>query len=167
MSIPLALGPVDASRTAYLPEEHRPVTPSQIDLIRTSWAKVEPIADTAATLFYGRLFELDPSTRGMFSHTDMAKQGKALMQTLAVVVKSIDHLDHLIPAVQALGRRHAGYGVRDEDYDTVASALLWTLQQGLGADFDAPTADAWATAYGLLASVMQAAAAELQEAPAA
>ena len=127
---------------------------SDIDLIRSSWSGVEPIADTAAGLFYGRLFELDPAIERLFRRTDMAAQRKVLMQTLTVVVKSLDKLDQIVPAVQALGRRHAGYGVREAHYATVGSALLWTLEQGLGEAFTPPTRDAWATAYGLLASVM-------------
>jgi nitric oxide dioxygenase len=136
------------------------VTPTQIDLIRASWTKVEPIADTAAQLFYGRLFELDPRTKVLFRRTDMEAQRRNLTQTLTVVVKSLDKLDAIVPAVQALGRRHAGYGVRAEDYDTVGAALLWTFEQGLGPDFDDATREAWAAAYGLLASVMIDAAAE-------
>jgi nitric oxide dioxygenase len=130
------------------------VTPTQIDLIRASWTKVEPIADTAAQLFYGRLFELDPRTKVLFRRTDMEAQRRNLMQTLTVVVRSLDKLEAIVPAVQALGRRHAGYGVCAADYDTVGAALLWTLEQGLGEAFDEPTRDAWASAYGLLASVM-------------
>jgi hemoglobin-like flavoprotein len=143
------------------------MTPSQIDLIRTSWAQVEPIADTAAGLFYGRLFELDPSVRSLFAHTDLAKQGKILMQTLTVVVRSLDRLDTIVPAIQALGRRHAGYGVRAQDYDTVAAALLWTLEQGLGEAFNDATRDAWVTAYTTLASVMMAAAEDVEQPTAA
>jgi hemoglobin-like flavoprotein len=143
------------------------MTPNQIDLIRTSWAKVEPIADAAAGLFYARLFELDPSVRPLFAHTDIAKQGKIPMQTLTVVVRGLDRLETIVPAVQALGRRHAGYGVRPQDYDTVAAALLWTLEQGLGEAFDDVTREAWVTAYTMLASVMMAAAEEVEQAPAA
>ena len=127
---------------------------TDIDLIRSSWSSVEPNADTAAGLFYGRLFELDPAIERLFRRTDMAAQRKVLMQTLTVVVKSLDKLDQIVPAVQALGRRHAGYGVREAHYATVGSALLWTLEQGLGEAFTPPTRDAWAAAYGLLASVM-------------
>jgi hemoglobin-like flavoprotein len=104
------------------------MTPSDIDLIRASWSGVEPIADTAAGLFYGRLFELDPAIERLFRRTDMAAQRKVLMQTLTVVVKSLDKLDQIVPAVQALGRRHAGYGVREAHYATVGDALLWTLE---------------------------------------
>lgn len=136
------------------------MTPRQIDLIRASWSAVEPIADTAATLFYDQLFELDPAIRRLFRRTDMAAQRKILMQTLTVVVKSLDKLDTIVPAVQALGRRHVGYGVRSEHYESVGIALLWTLEQGLGDAFDDETREAWSGAYGTLASLMIAAADE-------
>jgi hemoglobin-like flavoprotein len=130
------------------------MTPTDIDLIRASWAGVEPIADTAAGLFYGRLFELDPALERLFRRTDMAAQRKVLMQTLTVVVKSLDRLDQIVPAIQALGRRHAGYGVREAHYATVGAALLWTLEQGLGEAFTPPVREAWTTAHGTLAAVM-------------
>lgn len=144
------------------------MTPNEVGLIKASWAAVEPIADTAAELFYGRLFELDPALQRLFRRTDMAAQRKVLMQTLAVVVKSLDRLDQIVPAVQALGRRHAGYGVRAAHYDTVGAALLWTLEQGLGDGFSPEVRDAWTEAYGTLASVMiEAANADSQDAEAA
>jgi hemoglobin-like flavoprotein len=130
------------------------MTPTDIDRIRASWAAVEPIADAAAGLFYGRLFELDPAIERLFRRTDMPAQRKVLMQTLTVVVKSLDKLDQIVPAVQALGRRHAGYGVREEHYATVGAALLWTLERGLGDAFTPEVRDAWADAYGILATVM-------------
>ena len=134
------------------------MTPEQIALVRASFAQVLPIADAAAALFYDRLFALDPSLRPLF-RGDLAAQGRALMGLLRVAVHGLDRLDQLVPAVQALGRRHAGYGVKDEHYATVASALLWTLEQGLGAAFTPATRAAWAAAYTLLATVMQEAAA--------
>ena len=134
------------------------MTPNQVDLIRASWASVEPIQDVAATLFYDRLFELDPTLRRLFRNADMAQQKKILMQTLTVVVKSLDRLDQLVPAIEALGRRHAGYGVRAEHYETVGAALLWTLGQGLGEGFTTDVERAWTEAYSTLASVMIAAA---------
>jgi hemoglobin-like flavoprotein len=144
------------------------MTPNEVGLIKASWAAVEPIADTAAELFYGRLFELDPALQRLFRRTDMAAQRKVLMQTLAVVVKSLDRLDQIVPAVQALGRRHAGYGVRAQHYDTVGAALLWTLEQGLGDAFTPEVRGAWTEAYGTLASVMiDAGNADSQDAEAA
>jgi hemoglobin-like flavoprotein len=134
------------------------MTPESKRLVQESWTLVEPIAETAAALFYGRLFELDPSLRPMF-RGDMREQEKKLMQTLTVVVRGLDRLDQLVPAVEALGRRHAGYGVRDEHYGTVAAALLWTLGEGLGDAFTPAVKAAWTEAYTLLATVMQRAAA--------
>lgn len=129
-------------------------------LVQDSWTQVEPIADVAATLFYDRLFVLDPALRPLFSATDLGEQKKKLMQTLTVAVRSLDRLDQLVPALEALGRRHAGYGVEDTHYDTVGQALLWTLEQGLGAAFTPAVHDAWAETYALVASVMQRAARE-------
>ena len=137
------------------------MTPRQQTLMRESWAQVAPIADTAASIFYDRLFELDPSLRWLFSRTDMAGQRRNLMQTLAVVVASIDRLDAIVPAVEALGRRHSGYGVEAAHFETVGQALLDTLAIGLGEAFTTEVREAWATAYGILAGVMQSAATEI------
>ena len=130
------------------------MTPEQKELVRRSWALVTPIADTAAALFYERLFQLDPSLRHLFVLADMREQGRKLMQALAFTVKSLDALDQLVPALEAMGRRHVGYGVHDRDYDTVGGALLWTLEQGLGPAFTAETRAAWAAAYEAVAGVM-------------
>ncbi len=135
------------------------LTPAQKTLVQESFATIAPIADDAAVLFYRRLFEIDPSLEPMFKG-DMAEQRRKLMQMLAMAVKGLDRLDQLVPAVQELGRRHVGYGVIDEHYNTVGAALLWTLETGLGAAFTPEVKDAWATVYGILASTMQEAAKE-------
>jgi hemoglobin-like flavoprotein len=134
------------------------MTPDQIALVQSSFAHVVPISDTAATLFYTRLFELDPSLRPLF-HTDMPSQGRKLMDMLRIVVNGLNRLDELVPAVQALGRRHATYQVEDQHYETVGAALLWTLRQGLGEGFTADVEDAWKAAYAILSATMQQAAA--------
>jgi len=134
-----------------------------IALVQASFEKVLPIADPAAELFYNRLFELDPSLRPMFK-ADMAEQKKKLMQMLTVAVRGLSRLDEIVPAVQALGRRHAGYHVRREHYATVGAALLWTLEQGLGPDFTPEVRAAWTEVYTVLATTMQAAAADVQPA---
>ena len=139
------------------------MTPRQIELVRSSFAAVEPIADVAATIFYRRLFDLDPAVRQLFAATDMPAQRRNLMQTLTVVVRALDRLETVVPAVEALGRRHGGYGVRAEDFETVGAALLDTLEEGLGDAFTIETRDAWAAAYGILASVMIASAASAAE----
>lgn len=131
------------------------MTPHEISLVKASFAKVGPIADQAAALFYTRLFELDPSLRVMF-RGDMAEQGRKLMQMLGLAVHGLDRLEALAPVVRSLGMRHAGYQVRDEHYDTVGEALLWTLGKGLGAEFTAEMQAAWARVYWLLAETMKA-----------
>jgi hemoglobin-like flavoprotein len=135
------------------------MTPHQKMLVQTSFAQVAPIAETAAGLFYAKLFELDPSLRPLFK-SDIKEQGRKLMDMLTVAVHGLDHLDKLIPAVRALGRRHAGYGVRDEHYETVAVALISTLELGVGAAFTDEVREAWATVYWLLAATMKSGAAD-------
>ena len=112
-----------------------------------------PIAELAASLFYGRLFALDPALRSLFSN-DTIEQGQKLMTTLRLVVDKLHQPEEILGAVQSLGRRHSAYGVVEKDYDTVGLALLWALDKGLGVDFSTAVREAWAAAYGLLAGVM-------------
>ena len=128
-------------------------------LVRDSWAKVIPISDKAAELFYNRLFELDPSLRLLFT-SDMTEQGRKLMGMITVAVNDLDRLDEIIPAVRALGKKHSGYGVTDDHYDTVATALLWTLERGLRDAFTVDTRNAWIKTYTLLSTTMKEAAAQ-------
>jgi hemoglobin-like flavoprotein len=130
------------------------MTPTQVALLQASWKQVAPIADQAAALLYGRLFELDPSLQRLF-RGDMKEQGRKLMSMMTFVVGSLTRLDSIVPAVQALGRRHAGYGVEDRHYATVEAALIWTLEKGLGAAFTQDVEEAWRTAYGVLAATMK------------
>lgn len=139
------------------------MTPHQIKLVQTSFAQVAPIAATAADLFYGRLFEIAPEVRAMFPD-DLSGQKKKLMAMLGTAVAGLSRLDTLLPAVRALGQRHAGYGVSAGQYVPVGAALLWTLEKGLGDGFTAETRDAWATAYQVLSGTMIEAAREMPRA---
>lgn len=134
------------------------MTPDQKALVKTTWGLVVPIADTAASLFYGRLFEIDRSTRPMFESTDMPEQRKKLMQALATVIGGLDNLAPLIPVLETLGKKHVAYGVLDKHYDSVGAALLWTLEQGLQTAWTPPVQDAWIAAYTAVAGVMRNAA---------
>ena len=132
------------------------MTPEQIALVRSSFAAVRPIADVAASLFYTRLFELDPALEHLF-HGDLRDQGRKLMGMLAFVVGNLDRPATLLPAVTALAERHHGYGVQSNHYETVGGALLWTLERGLGDAFTVEVREAWTTAYQVLSATMLAA----------
>ena len=134
------------------------MTPDAQRLVRESFAQVTPSAPAAAALFDDRRFVLDPALRPLFKG-DMAEQGRKLMSMIGVAVANLGKLDVIVPAVRDLGRRHAGYGVQQAHYDTVATALVWTLEQGLGDDFTPATRQAWVEAYTILAGTMQQAAA--------
>lgn len=134
------------------------MTNTKKQLVQGTFGQVAPIADTAAKLFYDRLFDLDPSLRALFK-SDMDEQGRKLMQMIGAAVNGLDDMEALLPTVQDLGRRHANYGVLESHYETVGEALLWTLGQGLGEKFTPEVEEAWAETYTVLATVMKEAAA--------
>lgn len=133
------------------------MTPEKITLVKNSWQQVLPIRDTAAKLFYGQLFALDPSLRGMFKG-DMVEQGRKLMAMINLVVLSLDNLGPMLGRIEEMGRGHVAYGVTEAHYDTVGSALIWALGEGLGEGFTPAVKGAWVEAYTILSSTMKQAA---------
>jgi hemoglobin-like flavoprotein len=129
------------------------MTPDQVKLVQDSFAKVAPISDTAAVLFYDHLFEIAPSVKTMFP-ADMTEQRRKLMATLAVVVNGLSNLPSILPAASALAKRHVNYGAKPAHYPVVGAALLWTLEKGLGDAWTPEVADAWTAAYGTLSGYM-------------
>jgi hemoglobin-like flavoprotein len=142
------------------------MTPRQVQLVQESFVNVLPIASAAADMFYGRLFEVDPSLRRLFKG-DMQEQGRMLMAMIGGAVRGLSNPAPLLPVLKDLGARHLGYGVEEPHYDTVGNALIWTLQRGLGEAFTDELCDAWVAAYQLLSSVMQEGARTAQLAKAA
>lgn len=138
------------------------MTPTQKSLVQSTWKQIAPLAGPAAIMFYDRLFEIDPSTKPLFRQTDMEHQRKKLIQIIGTAVASLDRLDALVPVVEDLGRRHAGYGVEDKHYESVGAALLWTLERGLGKDWTPQVAEAWTETYGLLSGVIRRAQASVK-----
>lgn len=133
------------------------ITARQISLIQDSFAKVGPIADKAAEIFYNKLFDYDPTLRKLFKG-DMQEQGRKLMSVLGVAVASLNDLNALVPTLQKLAKQHVQYGVKAEDYTPVGNALIYTLKTGLGPAFTAETKQAWIGVYKLVADTMRAAA---------
>jgi hemoglobin-like flavoprotein len=129
------------------------MTPDQVKAVQESFAKVAPISETAAVLFYDRLFEIAPAVKAMFP-ADMTEQRKKLMVMLAAVVNGLGNLESILPAASALATRHVSYGAKAEHYPVVGAALLWTLEQGLGDAWTSEVQDAWTAAYGTLSGYM-------------
>jgi nitric oxide dioxygenase len=129
------------------------VNSTQVKLVQESFAKVVPISEAAAVLFYDRLFEVAPSVKAMFP-ADMTEQRKKLMTMLAAVVNGLGNLESILPAASALAKRHVGYGAKPEHYPVVGGALLWTLEKGLGDAWTPELAQAWTAAYGTLSGYM-------------
>jgi hemoglobin-like flavoprotein len=138
------------------------MTPDQIRLVQASFRHVVPIRETAARLFYERLFALDPSLRRLFAGSDLGDQGRKLMVAIGFVVGALRRPGEVLPVVRDLARRHVAYGVQDRHYATVGEALLWTLGQALGGHFTPVVRDAWAAAYAMLSGAMIDAASEVR-----
>jgi hemoglobin-like flavoprotein len=137
-----------------------PISPRTLELVQGTWTQIVPMADTVASHFYDRLFELNPPVRALFK-SDLAHQKRKLMQTLGIAVDGLRDPPRLIPVLEQLGVRHAGYMVRDHHYDLVGEALLWTLRKGLGPSFTPETEAAWKEVYGLVAGIMKKAASRI------
>jgi hemoglobin-like flavoprotein len=130
------------------------LTPARVAELRRTWELVAPMADEVAQLFYERLFEIGPSLRALFQSDPVVRRRK-LMDALAFVVAHVDRPDELVAMLAALGRRHVGYGVRPEHYAAAGEALLWTLDEGVGALRTTEAREAWAVTYELIAAVMR------------
>lgn len=137
-----------------------PIKTRQIKLVQSSFKQVGAIPDTVAELFYGRVFEIAPQVKPLFSNSDMKQQGRKLMQMLTVAVNGLNNLEAIVPAVKELGARHINYGVTDEMYAIVGQALLWTLEKGLEDGFTEEVKEAWTVVYVLLAETAIAGASE-------
>lgn len=129
------------------------MTPEQVTLVQESFKKVAPIADQAADIFYGRLFEIAPEVRSLFPE-DLSEQKKKLMTMLGTAVNNLHQVDQILSAVQDLGRRHIAYGVTEEQYKPVGEALIYTLEQGLGDAFTPEVKAAWVETYTMVQDVM-------------
>jgi hemoglobin-like flavoprotein len=136
-----------------MPITTKSMTAEQRRLVRDSFDSLREIYRPVARLFYGKLFELAPTVRPLF-HNDIDVQGKKLMDMLNSIVESLDNFDSIRPKLVELGHKHATYGVRNEQYDVLKAALLWTLSQALGTGFDDRTSEAWAAALTAINEVM-------------
>jgi hemoglobin-like flavoprotein len=131
------------------------MTTKSIELVKNSWAFVSKIeTELVGSLFYNRLFEIMPEVKPMFSKTAMPEQSKKLLTMLSYVIAKLDKLEDIIDEVAKLAQRHEGYGVNAEHYTAVGAALLWTLEQGLGADWNEELKAAWVEVYTILSNAM-------------
>jgi hemoglobin-like flavoprotein len=129
------------------------MTERQRRLVRDSYDAVQELSGPLAMLFYGRLFELDPSVRPLFK-TDLREQGRKLMATLDALVTGLEQFDRLRPLLHELGRKHVAYGARPAHYLTLRAALIWALARALDEEFDRETKDAWAAVIEAVAQEM-------------
>ena len=129
------------------------MTPTQIQLVQSALPFIAAEKEQVARLFYSRLFQLDPALRDLFKG-DMVVQGEKLITMLGTLIAALNRPDQIVPVLQALGQRHAGYGVQDSHYATVGSALLWTLERCLTTNFTPEMRDAWIALFFVVSRTM-------------
>lgn len=132
------------------------MAPDQVLIIRATFTDVLKIRDKAGLLFYDRLFTIAPETKPLFKG-DIAEQSRKFMDTLALAIGMLRDMPTFVMTLEALARRHVKYGVKDEDYEKVGVALLWTLEQVLGPTFTPKAREAWTALYGAVAEIMMGA----------
>jgi hemoglobin-like flavoprotein len=133
------------------------MTPEQAQIIKLTFSQVMRDRDRVGRMFYDRLFSIAPEVKPLF-RGDIAEQSRKLMDTLALAVGMLRDMPTLLITLEGLARRHVGYGVKDEHYDKVGEALLWTLEQGLSDAFTAQVREAWTELYVAVAQIMRDAA---------
>jgi hemoglobin-like flavoprotein len=142
-----------AGRQNRCEKERDPMTPTDIGLVQSSFAKVAPLGDEAGAIFYRRLFEIAPEVRPLF-HGDMDEQASMFMSVLTLAVNGLSDFDSVEPALRDLAVRHAGYGVKAEHYAPLGAALIWLMEQNLGDGFTEEVRGAWISVYGAISEVM-------------
>lgn len=126
----------------------------QIKLVQHSFIKVAPGTVTSAGVFYRKLFELAPSLAVLFTQ-DLQKQSEMLMKVLAMAVNSLYDLQSITVALEALGKRHVDYGVKDEHYAYVEQALIWMLEDVLQDEFNDELREAWQAVFKTISDIMK------------
>ena len=131
-----------------------------IGVLRSSFARIAELRPDVTAVFYERLFEVAPSVRPLFT-SDIQEQQRKLLYTLVTIVECVDKPEKLVHVLTTLGQRHVSYGAKPEHYDVVGQVLLWSFEKVLGSEFTPEVRRAWTEAYGVVASTMRAAAADV------
>lgn len=130
------------------------MTEEQVALVKRTWKifrDIDPVL--VGDVFYSKLFVEYPSLKHFFK-TSREIQSAKLVDMLSMIVGRLDRLDELTEDIKQLALRHVGYGVRASHYKSVGIALLWTLQQGLGVDWNDEVQAAWEACYKILSDTM-------------
>lgn len=131
------------------------MTSAQHQIVLDSWHAIEPQTDRAAALFFDRLMAIDASAFALFANDDLSDRARTFRRMMAELVALLDHPVDVVSRAAALGRRHAGYGVRDGHYRSMLDALLWVLEVLAPSPDTAAVHAAWNEAFALVAAIMR------------
>ena len=132
------------------------MTSHQLFLVKYTWKLLREVDSyVLGSVFYGRLFMTYPNLRSLFKNS-LESQHKKFVEMLSIIVARLDRPDVLSDEMRQLAQRHLEYGVKPEHYQPVGEALLWTLEQGLGKDWNTEVKEAWSTCYTIITQAMLA-----------
>lgn len=130
------------------------MTKEQISLVKKTWGifrEIDPVL--VGDVFYSKLFFDMPRLKNLF-HVSKEDQAKKLVEMLTVIVGRLDNLEGFTEEIKQLAIRHVQYEVKVHHYKAIGAALLWTLQQGLGRDWNQEVKEAWSTCFQILSTTM-------------
>lgn len=125
-----------------------------MQLVRLSLVSVLNHKPDAGQLFYRRLFEIAPELRPLFK-SDIDAQSHKFIDMLRLILSLLNNPSGLSNTLTQLAHRHRNYGVRDDHFEKVHAALLWTFEDILGAGFTPELRSAWSSLYKMVASAMK------------
>lgn len=129
------------------------MTPTQIDLIRSSWARLAWQSSQLVASFHVHLFNVDHEAQSLFVG-DRGAKVTGMMKVIDVAVGLLDQWELFVRALRDFGQRHVGYGVQEVHYLGFGEALMLTLGEFLGPEFTPETRDAWTAFYGRMTQSM-------------
>lgn len=125
---------------------------------------VENYEQRAGELIFQRIFELEPSSKGLFQFKEEHdySQHPQYLALAKIMVDMIDmtmgflgpDLEPLADDLQALGKRHIKYGVPPEFFPIMERAVLYALDELLHEKFTKDDRQSWETIFHFIISHM-------------
>ena len=126
----------------------------RVDLLEESFDLVVVRGDDLTEEFYRGVFARAPQLRDLFAGVSMSLQKLKFLSTLVILRMSLRDIEAVMPALEALGARHVGYGALPEHYPIIWAALLDAMEAVGGQRWTPAYSAAWAELYALVEEAM-------------
>jgi len=110
--------------------------------------------DKFSMLFYDKVFHKAPFVKKLFL-SNIREQGRLLTHMLGSIIYSLSRPEYLILGLKSLGLNHIRYGVKNEYYPVVKDAMLETIPEILGENYNDRIGEAWSQALDFVIEAMK------------